>query len=220
MKRDLHFWFVMLIRGLIALLAGSCVLVIPDLARTLLLLPIAIVISVLGLATYGVIDSVLVLISSFMTESRRARILLLAQGAAGIAIGVLLLAVMFDRVRLEWFLSLAAVQALSAGVGELMLAKHTAIRAESVWNYTAGLVAIVSGTLYAVLRIAFAALLNPREITWLVYAYLVAFGIAQCMTAARMIYADREVLLEPAGATRERKILKRSEAAAVPVARV
>ena len=196
MRRDLHFWAVILMRGFVALLAGSCVLVIPDMARTLLLLPIAVVISILGLATYGVIDSVLVLISSFMTESARARVVLLAQGTVGIAIGILLLFVVFEQVRLEWFLSLAAVQALTTGVGELVVARHAATRSASVWNYAAGTIAIVAGIAYAIVRIGFAAYLQQREISWLVYAYLVAFGIAQCLTAARMIYADRNVFLQ------------------------
>lgn len=197
MRRDLHFWAVILMRGFIALLAGSCVLIIPDMARTLLLLPIAVVISILGLATYGVIDSVLVLISSFMTESPKARTVLLLQGTAGIAIGVFLLFIVFEQVRLEWFLSLAALQALGTGVGELTVARHAVKRSVSVWNYAAGVIAILAGVMYATLRIGYAAVLQQREISWLVYAYLVAFGIAQCLTAARMIYADRQLFLHP-----------------------
>jgi hypothetical protein len=200
MRRDLHFWMVMLMRGFIALLAGSFVLIIPDMARTLLLLPIAVVISILGLATYGVIDSTLVLISSFMTQSSRARAVLLTQGTTGIVIGVLLLSVVFEQVKLEWFLSLAALQALSTGVGELVVAKHAVTRGVSIWNYTAGVVAIASSLLYATVRIGFSYALQQREISWLVYAYLLAFGIAECLTAARMIYADREVFQEPAPA--------------------
>jgi uncharacterized membrane protein HdeD (DUF308 family) len=193
MKRDMHFWLIVLIRGLISLLAGCFILVIPDMARTLLLLPIAVVISVLGLAMYGTIDSVLILISSFMTESRIPRAILLGQGAIGISIGVLLLTVVFEQVRLEWFLSLAAVQALCAGIGEVSLARHSQAQSISRWNYAAASVAFLAGVAYMVVRLKFAETLNQNQISWLVYGYLVAFGIAQCMTAARMLYADRGI---------------------------
>jgi len=191
MRRDAHFWIVMLMRGLLALVVGSMILVIPDMARTILLLPLALVISLLGLATYGVLDSVLILISSFMAESRTTRSILVAQGMLGIVIGALLLFVVFDQAKLEWFLSFAALQAISAGVGEVIVARQGETRATSHWNYAAAAVGIMAGAGYLVLRIKFAAILTHNQISWFVYAYLVAFGIAQCMTAARMLYADR-----------------------------
>ncbi len=194
MKQDVHFWLTMLIRGFIALLAGSLVMVIPDMARTLLLLPFAITISVLGLAAYGIIDSVLVLVSSFMTTSRPARLALLSQGSIGIVIGTLLLFVVFDQVRLEWFLSLAAIQAFIAGIAEILVARHAATHATSIWNYTASVVALCSSVAYLFLRLHFASSLTAEEISWFVYYYLVAFGIAQCLTAARMIYSDRQFI--------------------------
>jgi uncharacterized membrane protein HdeD (DUF308 family) len=197
MRRDAHFWMVMLIRGLLALIVGSMILVIPDMARTLLLRPLAVAIAVLGLATYGVLDSALILISSFMAESRTARVVLLAQGTVGVLIGLLLLFVVFEKVRLEWFLLLAALQAAYAGIGELMVARHSGTRAISRWNNAAGTVALVASAIYLILILGFAVRLNPDHITWLVYGYLVAFGIAQCTTAARMLYADRSLFLGP-----------------------
>lgn len=198
MRRDARFWMVMLLRGLLALLVGSMVLVIPGMARTLLLLPLAVAIAVLGLATYGVIDSALTLISSFMTESRATQSVLLAQGILGILIGLLLLFVVFDKVRLEWFLLLAALQATYAGVGELVVARHTGSHAISLWSNAAGVVALCVAAISFVLMLRFATSLDPEHITWLVYSYLVAFGIAQCTTAARMLYAGRSAFPRPA----------------------
>lgn len=195
MRTDIHFWIVMLMRGLLALVAGSLILIIPDMARMLMLLPLALVIGILGLATYGVLDSVLILISSFMTESRATRSVLLVQGIFGIFIGLLLLFVVFEKVRLEWFLLLAALQAAYAGVGELVVARHARTRAISRWNNAAGVVALIAATTYFIVMLRYATSLNPEHISWLVYAYLVAFGIAQCITAARMLYADRSVLI-------------------------
>lgn len=193
MKKDVHFWLTLLFRGFLALLAGSLIIIIPDMARTFLLLPFAIVITIMGLAVYGVLDSVLVLISSFMTDSNRARLGLLIQGTLGVVLGVLLLSIVFKQAQLEWFLSLAALQALSAAVGELVAARHAMTRNTTIWDYTAALIALVAGVAYLSLRIYVAAGLTAREISWLVYGFLVAFGIAQCLTAARMIYAGSEV---------------------------
>jgi hypothetical protein len=195
MRKDAQFWMVMLMRGLFALVVGSMVLVIPDMARTLLLLPLALAIAVLGLATYGVLDSVPILISSFMTESRITRVALLAQGSFGIFIGLLLLFVVFEKVRLEWFLLLAALQAAYAGIGELVVARHAGSHAVSRWSNAAGVIALTASAAYFILMLGFSARLNPEHISWLVYGYLVAFSIAQCTTAARMLYADRSVFL-------------------------
>ena len=197
MRRDAHLWIVMLMRGLLALVVGSMILVIPDMAGTILLLPLALVISLLSLATYGVLDSVLILISSFMTESRTTRSILVAQGMFGILIGILLLFVVFDQAKFEWFLSFAALQVISAGVGEVIVARHGETRATSDWNYAAATVGIMAGVGYLVLRIKFSGILSHNQISWFVYAYLVAFGIAQCMTAARMLHADRTAFLDP-----------------------
>lgn len=197
MRRDAHFWIVMLLRGLLALFVGSMILVIPDMARSLLLVAMAVAISVLGLATYGVLDSVLLLISSFMTESRATKSVLLAQGAFGIAIGLLLLFVVFDRIRLEWFLALAALQAGCAGIGELVVARHAGTHSISRWSNAAGVIALMASAACLVLVAGYSASLNPDRVSWLIYAYLVAFGVAQCMTAARMLYADRSMFLGP-----------------------
>lgn len=187
MRRDAHFWMMMLQRGLLAVMVGSMFLVIPDMTRTLLLLPLAVAIAVLGLALYGVLDSALILISSFMTESRFARSMLQAQGTLGILIGLLLLFVVFDKARLEWFLLLAALQAAFAGFRELVIAGHAGMHAISHWNKTAGVLALFASAAYFVLIFGFALRLNPDHMSWLVFGYLVAFGITpmhNCRTHA------------------------------------
>jgi len=194
MKRDADFWITVLTRGLIALLAGSAILIIPDMARTILLLPIAIAMGVAGLAGYGVFDSTLIFISSFMAQTSRVKTALRVQGLIGVTIGLLLLSVVYNQVRLEWFLSLAALQAFTAGIGETVVARHTTSRAANHWNYAAAVVAFVFAALYGLIRIRWAADLTPRELSWAIYMYLLAFGIAQCLTAARMLYEDREFL--------------------------
>jgi undecaprenyl pyrophosphate phosphatase UppP len=194
MKRDVDFWMTVLARGLVALLAGSAILIVPDMARTILLLPIAVAVAVAGLAGYGIFDSALIFISSFMAQTTNAKIALRVQGLIGVAIGLLLLSVLYNQVRLEWFLSLAALQALTAGFGETVVARHTTNRAASHWNYSAAVIAFISAAVYGFIRIRWAEDLTPRALSWAVYMYLLAFGIAQCLTAARMLYTDREAL--------------------------
>jgi hypothetical protein len=151
-------------------------------------------VAVAGLAGYGVFDSALIFVSSFMVESAAVKIALRVQGLTGVSIGLLLLSVVYNQVRLEWFLSLAAIQALSAGIGEAVVAKHTRNRAASRWNYAAAVIAFVFAAVYGFVRIRLAGELTPRALSWTVYMYLLAFGIAQCLTAARMLYADRQAL--------------------------
>ena len=76
----------------------------------------AVVISILCLATYGVLDSAVVFITSFMASSRVPKISLRLQGTAGGVVGVTLFSIVYNRVRLEWFLYLIAFQALCAAI--------------------------------------------------------------------------------------------------------
>lgn len=197
MKDDLHFWIATMIRGGLALLTGSAVLVIPDMARTLLLLPFAVALSILCLAAYGVLDSTIVFVTSYMTESPLARTALRLQGTLGVLVGVLLFAVIYDQVRLHWFLYLIAFQALLTSVAEFIVARHAFTTATSSWNFAAAAVAFVSFLAYGLAATLFINRLTPREIAWLIYGYLLALGLAQCITAARMLYADQRYVRQP-----------------------
>lgn len=187
MRKHTHFWFTTLARGFAALLIGSAIWFVPDMARSLLLLPMAVAFSVLTLAAYGVVDSSLVLLSSTMSESRRTAIALGIQGALGILVGVLLFGVLYERVRLEWFFVLAAVQALCLGVTEVVVARHTISHAKTLWNNGAAVVAFSVALAYLTLRLGFVDVLSSPAICWLIYGYLVMFGLFQIATASRML---------------------------------
>ena len=193
MRTDEHFWWTTLVRGLLALVAGSFIAVIPDLARTLLLLPIAIVVAVLGLAVYGIIDSALVFVTSYMAASRPATITLRLQGVIGITVGVLLIRMSSEYVQISWFLILIALQSLSVAIAEFMVARHSKTASTSHWNFAAAGVALIFCCAYLYFLLAQAPRMVPREISWLVFGYLLAFGVAQCLTAARMLYADYRI---------------------------
>jgi hypothetical protein len=189
MHRHIHFWFTTLARGFVAMVVGSAIWFVPDMAGSLLLLPIAVAFSILTLAAYGVVDSAFVLLSSTMSRSRRVAMALRLQGVVGMAVGVLLFAVVYERVQLEWFFLLAAVQALCMGVTEVVVARHTRSRAKTMWNYAAAAVAFCFGGAYLLLRFVYAGNLTSQEICWLIYGYLLAFGFFECVTALRMLYS-------------------------------
>lgn len=195
MKAAEHFWLTTLIRGFLALLTGSVIMVVPDMTNTLLLLPFAIVVAVLSLAVYGVLDSVLVFVTSYMAASLPARIALRMQGIVGVTVGILLYWAFFDQVRLHWFLILISVQAFSTAVAEFLVARHSRTHATSRWNFTASAVAFGFSCTYFYIAVTVANKMAPQQISWLLLGYLLAFGISQCLTAARMLYSDHELRL-------------------------
>lgn len=191
MKDDIHFWVATMIRGALALIAGSAVIIIPDMARTLLLLPFAIALSILCLAAYGVLDSAIVFVTSFMVPFRLPKTALRLQGSLGVVVGILLFSVIYDRVQLHWFLYLIAFQTMCNSVAEFIVARHAFTRSLSAWNYAAALVALLFMLAYGLAATVFSDALTSRDIAWLIYGYLLTLGLAQCLTAGRMLYADR-----------------------------
>ncbi len=174
-----------MMRGAIAILAATAGLAISGVAATILLLPLAIVISILCLAAYGILDSAIVIASSFMIPSNRpGRLALRLQGVAGMIIGVLMFSVVNDRVRLPWFLYLAALQAATVAAAEVIAARGTAGHHESNWCYAAASIAALS----AVVLLSVGSL-EHREMAWVIYGYLGLFGLNLIALSAKMLFA-------------------------------
>lgn len=190
MKSDIRFWIATMGRGLLALVFGSAVMIFPDLATTLILLPLAVALSVLCLAVYGLFDSLIVIASSFTACSPTAKVVLRIQGIIGTLVAVAMLSIVYEKVRLEWFFYLIAIQALCTAISEFIVAHHAFTRSESIWDYASAAVAGVCGVGYLVAGIFFDGKLVAREVEWLIYGFLVAFGFALSATATRMLYTD------------------------------
>lgn len=188
-----NFWTATGLRGVLALLIGSGILVVPDMARTILFLPFAVAFVIVSLASYGVADSVLVFITSLFTSLRPVRAVLRLQSAFGIVVGVLFCSILFDRVRLEWFLYLIALQGLATACSEFMIARHTSRDHGSLWCYVAAGIALLCGVTYGIGGVLAPANMTPHEIALLAYAYLAAFGLAQTLMAMRMLAFEHEV---------------------------
>jgi hypothetical protein len=192
MRRHIHFWFTTLARGFIALFVGSAIRFVPDMAGSVLLLPMAVAFSVLALAAYGMVDSALVLLSSTMSRSRPVAMALRGQGLLGLLVGLLLFGVVYQQMRLEWFFALVGVQALCLSATEIFVAQHTSNHAKRVWNYGAAAVAFAFGCVYLLLPF-YADRLESEDICSLIYGYLLAFGFFQVVTALRMLYGRQHV---------------------------
>ncbi len=185
MRPYTEYWIAMLIRGSVAVLAATAGLAVSGLAATILLLPLAIVISILCLAAYGVVDSAIVIASSFMIPvNRQGRLVLRLQGVVGVVIGILLFAIANNRVTLHWFLYLAAAQAAAVAVAETIAARETSVHYESKWCYASAAIAGLSA-------IALLSLgnLEHRSLAHVIYGYLGLFGLNQIALSAEMLFA-------------------------------
>ncbi len=118
------------------------------------------------------------------------RLALRMQGICGAVIGILLFAVVYDRVDFHWFLYLAAIQAAGLAVTEFVVARGTSTHHGSKWCYASAIVAIVS----AMALLSFGGELSPRKLAWLIYGYLAMFGFNLFILSARMLFAERELL--------------------------
>ena len=193
MKAYTAYWVATMIRGVVAMIAGTAVLVLPEMASTILLLPFAIVISILCLAAYGMIDSSIVFATSFMVPHHQpGRFALRAQGIGGAFIGVLLFSLVYDRVDVHWFLYLAAIQAAGAAVTEFVVARGTSVHHGARWCYASAAIAAVS-----CIALLLGRDLRERELAWLLYGYLGIFGFNLVALSARMLFNERN----PAHAT-------------------
>ncbi|WP_035356117.1 hypothetical protein [Edaphobacter aggregans] len=190
MKAYSEYWVATMIRGLLAVVAGTGVLFIPEMASTILLLPFAVVISILCLAAYGTIDSAIILTTSFMIPRQQpGRLALRVQGICGAVIGILLFALVSDRAELHWFIYLAAIQAATAAITEFIVARGTSAHHGAKWCYASAAVAAISS-----IALLFGKNLSPRELAWLLYGYLGVFGFNLFALSARMLFAEREFL--------------------------
>lgn len=83
MRAYSEYWAATMIRSLLAVVAGTGVLFIPEIASTILLLPFAVAISILCLAACGTIDSAIILTTSFMIPRQQSgRLALRIRGSA------------------------------------------------------------------------------------------------------------------------------------------
>jgi uncharacterized membrane protein HdeD (DUF308 family) len=190
MKSYSEYWTATLVRGVVAIIAGTGVIFLPEMASTILLRPFGVVIAILCLAAYGIVDSAIVLATSFMIRpGQPGRVAMRLQGLAGATIGILLFALVYNRIDLDWFIYLAALHALCAAAVEFIVAQGTAKHHAANWCYGSSAIAALSAVALLLGRNG-----GPRELTWLLFAYLCVFGFNLAALAARMLFAERALL--------------------------
>jgi hypothetical protein len=183
-----RYWIATMARGIAALLAGLAVLVLPQMVSLIFLLPFAILLSMLCLAVYGTIDSLLLFLSSFLVPHHEAgRLALRAQGLLGVVCGILLFLFVYDHAQLPWFLYLALLQAACIAVTEFVVAKGTSVQHGSRWCFASASVAALSA-----IGLLVGKNLLPEGIAWLLFSYLGLLGFTLTLLSARMLIAGRQ----------------------------
>lgn len=186
MSKERTYWLLTLARGFTAILTGCGIFALPEIARAILLLPISV-----GLfAVYGVVDGALLIGASYATTVSAMKSSHCAHGLASMTMGVLLLSFLFEHADLKWFLSLAALQAAISACTEAILVKHARTRKIRSWDCTAAFIAGLFALAYVYVRLSLSHALTYQQVAWIVYAFLIAFGMAQCVNAARMLFQD------------------------------
>jgi hypothetical protein len=189
-KSYTEYWVATMVRGVLAIVAATAVLVIPEMAQNILMRPFAVVLSICVLAAYTFMDSSIVLVTSFMIpRGMPGRLMLRAQGVCGAVIGAVLFSLIYKSVDLRAFLYLSAAQAGLLAVTEFVVARGTARHHDAVWAYAAAGIAAVSAV-----ALVCGAGLNPRQLAWLIYCYLGVFGFNLFALAARMLFEERRAL--------------------------
>jgi hypothetical protein len=189
-KSYTEYWAATMVRGVLAIIAATAVLVIPQMAETILLRPFAVVASLCVLSAYVFMDSAVVLVSSFMIpRGMPGRFALRLQGVGGAVIGAALFSLIYQGETMRWFLYLVALQAAGLAVTEFVVARGTAVHHEAAWCYAAAGIAAVSAV-----ALLFGGGLSPRRLAWLIYCYLGLFGFDLFALAARMLFEERRAL--------------------------
>lgn len=184
-----RYWILTLARGVLAFAVGFFVFVVPAMARTILLLPFAIILTVLSLAVYGVFDSALVLMNVRNIPYKSGASAHLVQGVYGLLTGISIMFVVYDRMDLSWFVYLASAQAFVASVTEYLIAKETHRVHGSRAVY-----AISAITFVFAIALLMARGMNTTLLTLTLFSYLAAFGVTLIVLSGRMLFAEYKVL--------------------------
>ena len=183
MRKANQYWWLITLRGMVALIAGAFVVFLPGSMNTLLIMPLAVVFMILALSCYGIADSAVLLVAGFQCEPRSLwRRVLWTQAALGIGIGLLLLTLALESVRLHWFIALASIQALAVGIGDLVLARTACEYRADRWScYFGSVTAIVAAAILLFLHNA-----DLRTLMYWLVCYVFFFGPSQIALSSRL----------------------------------
>ena len=158
-----RYWWLLVIRGLIAVLFGLAAIVWPGL--TLLVL-------VILFGAYALVDGVIAVIVSLQERSVFRRWwVLLVEGLVGIVIGVVTF--FWPAITALVLLYLVATWAIVTGIFELAAAFSGRVPVATEWTLAlAGILSVLLGVLLAALPRA-----GLLSLVWLIGAYAIVFGV-------------------------------------------
>ena len=158
-----HYWWVLALRGLLAVLFGLAALVLPGL--TLLVL-------VLLFGAYALVDGVIAVIVSLQERRVFARWwVLLVEGLTGIAAGVLTF--VWPAITALVLLYLIAAWAIVTGILEIVIAFSGRLPVAQEWTLAlAGILSVLLGVLLAIRPGA-----GLLSLVWLIGIYAIVFGV-------------------------------------------
>lgn len=165
-------WWVLAIRGLIALLFGVVAFLRPGVALTVL---------ALLFAAYALLDGILSLLAAYWRASRHDRWWMLAfEGLAGIVVALVTAA--WPAITVLALLYLMAAWAVVTGLLEVSAAVRLRRYLEGEWLLAvAGAASIVFGLVLVVAPIA-----GQIVLAWWIGGYALFFGVTMLVLAARL----------------------------------
>lgn len=156
-------WWVLVIRGLAAILFGALTLVMPGMSLLVL---------IMLWAAYAVVDGVFALVLAVRrTRTGRSWGWLLFEGLAGIAAGVV--AVLWPDITAMALLYVIAAWAILTGIAEIAVALQLRRQIQGEWVLVlSGLLSVAFGVLLAVFPDT-----GALAVLWMIGAYAIAFGV-------------------------------------------
>jgi len=165
-------WWVVGLRGLLALLFGVLVFFWPGISLVML---------VLLFGAYALLDGVFAIVSSVRAAKRQKRWwLFLLQGITGIIVGIG--AVIWPGITALVLLYIIAAWAIVTGVFEIVAAVQLRKEIEGEWLLALGGIASV---VFGVLLVGFPSA-GALAVVWLIGAYSMLFGILFMILAFRL----------------------------------
>jgi uncharacterized membrane protein HdeD (DUF308 family) len=164
-----HYWWLMAIRGLLAVLFGLAALVWPGLTLFVL---------VILFGAYALVDGVVAVIVSFQErKSVRQWWVVLLGGIAGIIVGVLTF--VWPAITALVLLYLIAAWAIVTGILEIAAAFSRRLPIAHEWTLVlAGILSVLFGVLLAILPGV-----GLLSLVWLIGIYALAFGVVLIIRA-------------------------------------
>lgn len=185
-----RYWLTNLIRGLAALLATIGLAYLPRLLDSTLsraiFLPFAIAISLVCLSLYGIVDSgLLITIGCAIRKPRAVHWLVVLQGLAAATLLLIVTAYSTDDLNLRFFTYFAALQALSSGLAESLIAIRAKHHQGTAWLLTCASISFVCSV-----ALALDGNLTAADQARMILGYLTLRGISLTLLSLRMLYLE------------------------------